>query len=80
MLVPEKFKVQNNKLVPDANAESPWRQRHKLKLIQNLYGLKDAGATWFNHLKKGLLERDFVQSDVDSCLFYKKDIVLNYLC
>ena len=25
----------------------------RLKLLQNLYGLKDAGATWFNHLRKG---------------------------
>jgi hypothetical protein len=27
------------------------------KLLRNLYGLKDAGKTWFDFLKKGLLER-----------------------
>jgi hypothetical protein len=27
------------------------------KLLRNLYGLKDARKTWFDYLKKGLLER-----------------------
>ena len=36
-----------------------------LQLIQNVYGLKDAGRTWYLHLKQGLLDRGFVQSKVD---------------
>ena len=76
MLVPDKFKVQDNKLVMDQDAPPPWKQRYKMKLIQNLYGLKDAGATWFKHLKQGLLNQNFKQSDVDPCLFYKKDLIL----
>ena len=75
-ILPEKFTVRNNKLVLDINSPSPWKQKHKLKLIQNLYGLRDAGATWFEHLKTGLLKRGFVQSEVDPCLFYKKNLIL----
>ena len=76
MLVPDKFKVQNNDLVMDHDAPPPWKQKFKMKLIQNLYGLKDAGTTWFNHLRQGLLDRNFKQSDIDPCLFYKKDLIL----
>ena len=47
-----------------------------MKLLQNLYGLKDVSVTCFNHLKKGLLDRGFTQSQVDPCLFYKKDLIL----
>ena len=76
MLVPDKLKVQNGKLQIDKSAPPPWQQKCKMKLLQNLYGLKDAGATWFNHLKKGLLHHGFKQSQVDPCLFYKKDLIL----
>ena len=76
MLVPEKFSAKNKQLALDQGAQSPWRQQYKLKLLQNLYGLKDAGATWYEHLKKGLKERKFVQSKVDPCLFYKKNLIL----
>ena len=40
-----------------------------LKLLQNVYGLKDAGRTRYLHLNQGLLDRDFVQSQVDPCIF-----------
>ena len=72
MLVPDKFKVQNGKLQMDLAAPPPWQQKYKMKLLQNLYGLKDAGATWFNHLKKGLLDRGFMQSQVNPCLSTKR--------
>ena len=38
------------------------------KLMKNLYGLKDAGRTWNQHLKKGLLERGWTPSPIDKCL------------
>ena len=60
----------------DQDALSPWKQRHKLKLPQNLHGLKDAGAAWHEHLKKGLIKRGFAQSKVDPCPFFKKDPIL----
>ena len=76
MLVPDKFKVENSKLHMDQATPPPWQQKYKMKLLQNLYGLKDAGSTWFNHLQKGLLGRGSKQSQVDPCLFYKKDLIL----
>ena len=60
----------------DATAPSPWKQKYRLKLLQNLYGLKDAGATWFNHLTKELTNMGFQQGLVDPCLFFRDGIVL----
>ena len=47
-----------------------------LKLVKNVYGLKDAGRTWANHLKQGLLDRGFIQSNVDPCVFFKSNLIL----
>ncbi len=76
MLVPERFEVRDNNLVLNQAARSPWKQEHRLKLLQNLYGLKDAGATWYEHLKKGLFARKFTQSQVDPCLFHRDNLIL----
>ena len=46
------------------------------KLIKNLYGLKDAGRTWNQHLKTGLLKRGWTQSPIDECLFVKQGLLL----
>ena len=42
----------------------------------NLYGLKDAGKTWFDFLKKRLLELGCKQSVIESRLFTKDGILL----
>ena len=77
MLPPEKFDVQDGKLQLNQTAKPPWKQQHRSKLLQNLHGLKDAGATWFNHLRKGLVEDlKFKQSLVDPCLFYRGQVIL----
>jgi hypothetical protein len=47
-----------------------------LKLIKNLYGLRDASKTWFKYLKKGLLDLGFEPSSIDPCIFYKKGLTL----
>ena len=47
-----------------------------LKLKKNVYGLKDAGRTWHEHLKRGLLDRHFKQSLVDPCVFYRDNLIL----
>ena len=39
-----------------------------------LYGLKQASKTWNDHVVDVLLNEDFTQSNVDSCLFIKGDI------
>jgi hypothetical protein len=53
-------------------------RRHLLKLKKNLYGLKDAGLTWFEFIKKGLLSEEigFKQSTTDPCLFIKDNVLL----
>jgi hypothetical protein len=42
-----------------------------LRLIKNLYGQKQAGRVWNQHLAKGLQKAGFVASRVDECVFYK---------
>jgi hypothetical protein len=44
---------------------------HVLKLIKNLYGKKQAGRVWNQHLARGLKKAGFVTSKVDECVFYK---------
>ena len=50
--------------------------RFVLRLKKNLYGLKQAGLNWFEYIKEGLTERGFSQSQVDPCVFYRKDAIL----
>ena len=53
------------------------RRNTILFIKRNLYGLKDAGLKWFEHLKSGLMnDMNFKQSDVDPCVFFKKGIVI----
>ena len=52
------------------------RNDYVLKLIKNLYGLRDASKTWFEHLKKGLLDLGFKPSAIDPCIFYKRGLTL----
>ena len=47
-----------------------------LKLLKNVYGLKDAGRTWHQHLRQGLEDRGFKAGDVDPCVFYKGNLIL----
>ena len=56
------------------------RRRYVLKLNKSLYGLKQAGYNWFEKLREGLITRDFIQSQVDKCVFFRTDcIVLTYV-
>jgi Reverse transcriptase (RNA-dependent DNA polymerase) len=52
---------------------------HVLKLVQNLYGQKQAGRIWNKHLHHILLELGWVQSKVDDCLYYKGDVLFWYM-
>ena len=47
------------------------RFTHVSKIINNLYVLKDAGRTWHEFLRAGLLDRNWKQSKIDDCLFTK---------
>ena len=43
--------VKDGKLQLNQTAKPPWKQQHRLKLLQNSHGLKDAGATWLVMMK-----------------------------
>jgi hypothetical protein len=66
--------------VNPTNVSDGNRHKYVLKLNKSLYGLKQAGYNWFKKLREGLITRDFIQSQVDKCVFYRKDcIVLIYV-
>ena len=67
--------VPHNFIIPDLPQPSD-RFTHVYKLIKNLYGLKDAGKAWNDFLKKGLIQRRWVQSNIDGCLFTKNGMLL----
>jgi hypothetical protein len=47
---------------------------------KSFYGLKQAGYNWFEKLCGGLVVQDFIQSQVDKCVFFRKDcIILTYV-
>ena len=46
-----------------------------LKLNKSLYGLRQAPRTFFEKLRAGLLERGYIQSQIDPCLFMKNGIL-----
>ena len=51
-----------------------------LKLFKNLYGLKDACQTWFEHLTDGLLSMGFVATLSDPFIFTKGiNIIILYV-
>ena len=47
-----------------------------LKLIRNLYGLKDAGKTWFEHLTEGLEGLGFKLTESDPCIYVRGSNVI----
>ncbi len=46
-------------------------QDYVLKLVKNLFGQKQAGRVWNQHLVNKLKEVGFIPSEIDECLFYK---------
>ena len=48
---------------------------HVLKLLQNIYGQKQAGRVWNHHLTTKLLEVGFTQSLIVDCVFYHGDTI-----
>ena len=52
------------------------KKRMVLKVIKNLYGLKNASLNWFKMLQKGLQDRGFVASKVDPCVFIRDNCVI----
>ena len=51
-----------------------------LRLLKNLYGLKDSGLTWFEHLSQGLSAMNFKPILRDPCVFVRgSDILVLYV-
>lgn len=49
---------------------------HKvLKLHKIMYDLRQTPKTFFDKLKAGILERDFISSEIDKCVFMIGDLV-----
>ena len=46
-----------------------------LKLMKSLYGQAEAARLWYEKLRNGLLERGFVMSNVDPCLFMSNTVI-----
>ena len=50
--------------------------KYVLKLNKNLYGLSNASYNWFNKLKEGLESEGYIRSEIDQCIFLRKDSVI----
>jgi hypothetical protein len=62
------------------NLEGADFKDYVLESLKNLYGQKQAGPVWYNHLVNGLLELGFVCNTADKCVFYyNKSILLIYV-
>ena len=61
-----------------AGFEVEGREKSKfvLRLKKNLYGLKQAGLSWFETLRTYLLEQGFTQSESDPCFFHRNKLIL----
>ena len=66
----------------DSNGQIIDPNTHCLHVKKNLYGGKDSGRTWFQHLRQRLITPiadgglGFEQSEHDECVFYRRTTVL----
>jgi Reverse transcriptase (RNA-dependent DNA polymerase) len=51
-------------------------KEYALKLVNNLYGQKQAGRVWNKYMTKGLIELKFQQSQSDPCIFWRNNVIL----
>ena len=61
--------------IPDGYDDSISRSSKVLKILRNIYGLKQAAFHWNELLTAGLIKLGFTQSSHDPCLFLKNDII-----
>ena len=52
------------------------KDRHVIKLIKNLCGLKQGGYNFCEKLKAELIKRGHAQSETDPCVFNNKNIIV----
>ena len=51
------------------------KKTHVLKLEKNLYGAKQAGKVWHDHLTNKLKSIGFIPSKCDPCLYYRNHVM-----
>ena len=56
--------------------DSSDKRKYVLKLEKNLYGLKQASYNFWQLLSKGLVDRGFVPSKIDPCVFLRPDAII----
>jgi hypothetical protein len=64
MKLPTGFSIEGMKLTEEEKKE------HGLKLVKNLYGQKQAGRVWYQHLRKSLIKLGFKPSELNEFVFY----------
>ena len=58
-------------LPPGVHLPQLSKDTHCLRILRNIYGGKDSGRIWFQHLRSKLLDvLKFQQSAFDECVFY----------
>ena len=57
--------------IPQGIAVDGTQKSQVLKLLNNIYGLKQASHNWYEMIKKGLEDRGFETSKADPCVFMK---------
>ena len=62
--------------LPDGiETESGNSRTHVLKLLQNMYGQKQAGKVWADFRSENLFKIGFERSKIDECMFYRGNLV-----
>ena len=60
------------KFPPEVERARPQYQGKVARLNKAVYGLRQAGRTWYNRFTSWMIEKGYVQSPSDPCLFYNK--------
>jgi hypothetical protein len=73
MNIPRGFHVVDGKLKFNIDSPTDYDKAHCLKLKKNAHGLKQGRHLFWKKLRYGLIQRGFVQSQIDQCLFLQGD-------
>ena len=66
------MEIPESVVIEDEDGSTAPKGKYVLKLVNKLYGQKQAGRVWNQHLVTHLKKLGFVHSEVDECVFYYK--------